>query len=506
MAIHVAFIIRFVSYVYNAIFVSGAVAFASEGVTGIGPCQTVFQPYMIYQEHCISVLYEFVLVFILGLYAAQQSAKDSFMFSDLLRKIMDFEMYCFAFYLFIEIVFLFVYALSPKNLVSVILFFAATLNILERKSESYDSSKNPSEGKIHISSTHKSKGASTTYASKDVPSVFSTKDNVDVPSAFGKSDPHHVVPKSISVKDVQYEGMDLATLILYTMSVVFELGVLIYLLILRKTLQPMFCKLATISTLCILVGFSLSLFGYVTTNGTIECTINRKISYSIRYVGFYMFDLSQARKFFRIYAYSSRPKILLIYAALAIRLVSYLINALLVTGAVAFLSKNSLTNGPCQTSFAPYLIYQEHIISVGFELVLLGILFSYSMIQRHNGLLLSDLLKKIMDFEMYSFAFYFVMEILYLIAYTCFPKTFVSVLNIFYLQIPVVLFFANTLNNLRRKRDVSSMDGVNFPNPMVKSIPGEKLPKDILRMHKASEEATIKELRPLKTSERVSRQ
>ncbi|KAJ3313853.1 hypothetical protein HDV04_001414 [Boothiomyces sp. JEL0838] len=210
MIIHGALAIRFASYVYNAIFVSGTVAFASDNAIGIGPCQTVFQPYMIYQEHAISVLYELVLVFILALYALQQRTKESFMFSDLLKKIMDFEMYSFAFYLFIEVVFLFVYALSPKNLVSVfnifylqipvVLFFATTMNILERKSASYDSGTNQSDVKLHASSTVKSKGT-TVNTSKDVPSIFSAKENIDVPNMFGKPDTHANVPKSVSVKE-----------------------------------------------------------------------------------------------------------------------------------------------------------------------------------------------------------------------------------------------------------------------------------------------------------------
>ncbi|KAJ3262592.1 hypothetical protein HK103_000121 [Boothiomyces macroporosus] len=210
MVIHGALVIRFASYVYNAIFVSGEVAFASDNAIGIGPCQTVFQPYMIYQEHAISVLYELVLVFILALYALQQSTKDNFMFSDLLKKIMDFEMSCFAFYLLTEVVFIFVYALSPKNLVSVfnifylqipvVLFFATTLNILRRKGGSYDSGTNQSEGKLHASNTVKSR-VTTVNASKDVPSIFSAKENIDVPNMFGKPDTHANMPKSVYVKE-----------------------------------------------------------------------------------------------------------------------------------------------------------------------------------------------------------------------------------------------------------------------------------------------------------------
>ncbi|KAJ3276420.1 hypothetical protein HDV01_005043 [Terramyces sp. JEL0728] len=207
--IYAAFIVRLLSYVYNAVYVAGAVAFVSNGAVGIGPCQTVFHPYMIYQEHAFSVFYEFVLIYILGLYASQQSAKDSFQFSDLLKKIMDFEMYCFAFYLLIEILFLFIYALSPKNLVSVfnifylqipvVLFFATTLNILERKSESYDSAKNQSNSKGQTSSANKSKGQST--ANTSVPSVFAAKEMIDVPSTFGKTDTQSKMLKSVSVKD-----------------------------------------------------------------------------------------------------------------------------------------------------------------------------------------------------------------------------------------------------------------------------------------------------------------
>ncbi|KAJ3276419.1 hypothetical protein HDV01_005042 [Terramyces sp. JEL0728] len=252
--------------------------------------------------------------------------------------------------------------------------------------------------------------------------------------------------------------MNAATLVLYSCSCLFELGVLLFLFIVERKIQPTFWKIAFISTMCIFFGFSLSLIGFVTTNENFDCAINRKVSYSIRYIGFLLFDYAQARKFIRVYATSSKFKSYLIYGAFVVRILSYIYNAVMVSGAVAFHSDNVVGKGPCQTVFQPFDIYQEHGISVFYELVLVSILAMYASQQSvKDSFEFSNFLKKIMDFEMYCFAFYFFFEVVYLIVYSFSPKNLVSVFNIFYLQIPVVLFFANTVNVIERKWESKDM-------------------------------------------------
>ncbi|KAJ3321551.1 hypothetical protein HDV06_004087 [Boothiomyces sp. JEL0866] len=460
-AIYAAFLVRTISYVYNVVYVSGAVAFTSVGAVNQGPCQTVFQPYQVYQEHIISVFYEGVLIIILALYAKQKSTHDSFIFSDLLRKVMDFEMYCFAFYLLIEIIYLIVYAASPKNLVSVfnifylqipvILFFATTINILIRKHDSsYTTSRNQS-GDLWRSKSRT--GLSNAVQVRDLPTIFAPiENNSDISAIFGKQDSARQVGQTRTIV-----GREPAANTITPQDEnrkISQKSVLVFLLLVRRKIQPVFWRISFLSTLCILLGFSLSLLGFVTTNEPSDCAINRKISYSVRYIGFLIFDFSQARKFIRVYSNNSKRKINLIYGALFFRFCSYVYNAIFVSGAVAFNSENATGIGPCQTVFAQYMVYQEHFVSVLFEGVLILILVLYASLKSANdSFVFSDLLKKIMDFEMYSFAFYLLVEIVYLFVYSFSPKNLVSVFNIFYLQIPVILFFATTINVLERKHE-----------------------------------------------------
>ncbi|KAJ3322461.1 hypothetical protein HDV06_003005 [Boothiomyces sp. JEL0866] len=253
--------------------------------------------------------------------------------------------------------------------------------------------------------------------------------------------------------DYEKNGFWVATLYLYIASVIFEFGTLITIAFLYQRLPARFSNYAIISTACMLFGFGGSLLYYVTENSSFECTVDRVVTYSVRYIGFFVFDILQILKITAIVSSADKTKkFYSIYFLAFVRLLSYVYNAVYVSGAVVYNVDNGL--GPCKTVFSRSMVYQEHLVSVIFELGLLIHLAMYIFQTAKNEAVI-EMMKSLIDFEVYTFIVYMVSEIIYVSIFALVSSDHVSMYNIFYLNLPVALFLANAVNIIMKRKKFS---------------------------------------------------
>lgn len=200
-----------------------------------------------------------------------------------------------------------------------------------------------------------------------------------------------------------------------------------------------------------MTGFCVCIWYIVTLNEQADCSIARKVAYSFFYLGFCFYDVYQLYKIKAIVepgiAVSS-----VMYGLLAVRFASYVYNITAVTGVVAQISASRISKfGPCTSSFTSISIYQEHIVSLLFESLLAVIFVVYVNSNRSKSMPLSEFVRKIVDFEILSFIIYFVVECLYTVVYTVIDKSMISLLNTFYLNVPIMLFFMNICMFFRKR-------------------------------------------------------
>jgi hypothetical protein len=192
----------------------------------------------------------------------------------------------------------------------------------------------------------------------------------------------------------------------------------------------------------------------VTLNGLEACNIARKAAYVFFYGGFFVYDMYQLQK---IRAITDPSKVITfaMYGLLAVRFSSYIFNVVLVTAKVSAADLGIDGMGPCTSSFPVIAIYQEHILSLLFESALAAIFVNYINNTRSKDIPLSEFVKKVVDFEILSFLIYFIVECVYTIVYTFMDKSYVSLLNTFYLNVPVVLFSINICMFYSKRKQAS---------------------------------------------------
>ncbi|KAJ3315355.1 hypothetical protein HDV04_003748 [Boothiomyces sp. JEL0838] len=184
-----------------------------------------------------------------------------------------------------------------------------------------------------------------------------------------------------------------------------------------------------------------SLYFATSYNTLYGCIASRKVLYGLVYAGFFVFDIYQMSKI-RAISGAIKPSKLLFGTLFIARLGSYIYNLYYVTGTLIGVS-NGL--GACKTIFPDdWQIYQEHIISVAFELGLAYQFGKFVQMARVPNMPLQEFVARVVDNEIFSFLIYGVVEILYIIVFQ-FPivKQWVSVLNSFYFLIPSTLYLAN---------------------------------------------------------------
>ncbi|KAJ3313377.1 hypothetical protein HDV04_002183 [Boothiomyces sp. JEL0838] len=202
-------------------------------------------------------------------------------------------------------------------------------------------------------------------------------------------------------------------------------------------------------TVLVFIGFCFSNIAFVTVNTPLECHLNRTISYTIRYVGFFLFDYLQIKKVIAISTPISTAKLYCVYFVTCLRITSYLYNSIWVSGAVHIPVENG--NGACHTIFADYMVWQEHGISILFEFVLF-LLIGWDIYQKSYNYHNFEMMRKLIDFEIFTFLVYYIVEIIYMVTFFMLSKDNVSIYNIFYLNVPVFLFFCNLIHVLMKRK------------------------------------------------------
>ena len=100
--------------------------------------------------------------------------------------------------------------------------------------------------------------------------------------------------------------------------------------------------------------------------------------------------------------------------------------------------------GSCATNYSnvDWPSYQEHIISIVFQLALLGQLF-LSVLRSKTPM---TALSRIFDLEVFGFIVFLWVEVLYLLVYHYLPSVPISFLNTFYFNTPIVLYIVFAMN------------------------------------------------------------
>jgi hypothetical protein len=228
----------------------------------------------------------------------------------------------------------------------------------------------------------------------------------------------------------------------YSLSIVAELAVLVVTAYSWAILPSRFKVLAAAGVSLILVGFTICYYYLISLNTQWECTVGRKFAYSFFYLGFFIYDIYQLQK---VVAITNPGKIgmFALHTLLLLRFISYAFNVATVNGALTFGKAYMDGRAACTSSFMPEAIYQEHLVSIAFEFALMAQFSFYVLANKARDIPLSHFLKQVVDFESISFLFYLAIEIFYTTSYVIMPRTYISLLNTFYLNVPVVLFFFN---------------------------------------------------------------
>ena len=253
----------------------------------------------------------------------------------------------------------------------------------------------------------------------------------------------------------------------YCIAMTIQLITLVLNLVLWKKLPHRFRIMALVSVFIFFMAFAASVFFIVTLNYEDVCIYVRKCIYTLVYAAFFVYDVYQFMKIKAITLPGKWANVTL-FAFLGLRFSSYVVNLVMVGSKVTGteLDPEGFGRGSCTTSFPIWTIYQEHFVSVVFELVLgLQLYFYLEALSKKHGKDLPTLFRSVIDMETISFGVYFAIEIAYLLVYSMIPTSSVSMLNSFYLMVPVLLFLINIFVFWLRKL------GTDEENEMAKTRP-----------------------------------
>ena len=263
----------------------------------------------------------------------------------------------------------------------------------------------------------------------------------------------------IEIIDLSNEPKLLVILGLYTATVLFQCIVLGTGVMAWGKLPKRFRVLCFLSVLCFLTAFSICLFHLLTRNAASGCNLGRKLAYSLFYIGFLIFDYYQTLKI-KILTGADGWKGTMLYLSFLARIASYGYNVWSVNGvAVSMFADNT---GPCTTQFTSFSVYQEHTVSILFQ-VILGIhilFFVWNSSTKEASF--SARLRKIVDTEIICFCAYLIVEIIYIVVFYALQSNLVSINNAIYLNVPVILFSINIIQHIsNRQNRIKSMIDVS---------------------------------------------
>jgi fumarate reductase subunit C len=232
-------------------------------------------------------------------------------------------------------------------------------------------------------------------------------------------------------------------LFFYGVSLGLEIGTVLYTLGGHKLLPRRFRRLGLLTIGSIGIGFLICTVFLFTDQ--LECTLFRKIAYVFIYLGFLVYDYYQMIHVIGM----TKPetwKRWCFYAMFLIRVGSSAVNVWYVEGVVI---PNPLSKvpgaGPCKSKFHDFDVYQEHIIIILFEMGIMSqVLWHAHQLMKVEKRPINDIIKKVFNFETISFFCYMLAEMGYLLCFVYFDRGMVSLLNTFYINLPVILYIANS--------------------------------------------------------------
>lgn len=186
------------------------------------------------------------------------------------------------------------------------------------------------------------------------------------------------------------------------------------------------------------IAYAIAIAGILIPQTMYSCYATRKVCYALAYSSFFVYDIYQFMKIKTLTGLTPSATYRM-YALLLIRCGSYCFN-------ITHVSGNLDQNGSCTADIDPINVYQEHISSILFEIVL-GAIFILWIRRQQECTPEPELLTRFIDIETASFFIYFFCEVVYVAVYSTIGnrKRSTPLLNSLYLMVPILLFYLNTL-------------------------------------------------------------
>ena len=240
-----------------------------------------------------------------------------------------------------------------------------------------------------------------------------------------------------------------------------------FLLLVFKRMPHRFRWFAVVIFCCNLINYNWAMQLITNLFDPISCTWHKKGLYFMTYLIYAVFDFYQLYKIQTMTLITFKEnKISLGFFAL--RIASYILAITQISGKVVPHPLDpSHETGNCLTVSSMFAIYQEHAISIIFELGLsiqfFRFIFKLRQLAPEHEQNLPALFKKFIDFETAGYIFYFVSEIVYLVVFSVvyamgLHTSYLSMINGFYYTIPSALMSLNTLYFFR----TSKSKGINI--------------------------------------------
>ncbi|KAJ3312560.1 hypothetical protein HDV04_002877 [Boothiomyces sp. JEL0838] len=165
-----------------------------------------------------------------------------------------------------------------------------------------------------------------------------------------------------------------------------------------------------------------------------DCTLGRKLAYSLTYVGYLTYNFYQIKQIIRKIKAKRTERIAFISLFMG-RIGSLAYNLYYISGTVVAPAASGPYSGagPCMTNATVNMVLQEHIYNVFMGLMMIGKVFYIAILTDTSKLW--KYFFKVMDFEIITFLIYLTCEIIFVGFYLAFPPTDISYFNVFYDQV-----------------------------------------------------------------------
>ncbi|KAJ3325600.1 hypothetical protein HDV06_003418 [Boothiomyces sp. JEL0866] len=183
-----------------------------------------------------------------------------------------------------------------------------------------------------------------------------------------------------------------------------------------------------------------------------DCSLGRKLAYSLTYIGFLTYDFYQIKEIIRKTKATKKER--LGFLALFFgRVVSLAYNLYYISGIIANPTTSGafIGAGPCKTLATDIMVHQEHIYIIFMETIMIAKVVHYALSLDRSKHWRKFF--KVIDFEIITFIIYLLCEIIYMGFYLTFPPTDISYFNVFYDQVSIILFMANATYFSNKKID-----------------------------------------------------